>query len=264
MDIRLFESHKLEPGHPACAGCGAAIAMKIVSSVLPNNTRIVIPAGCWSIILGKYPFSSLKLPTIHTPFAFAAAFATGIKSALAFKNPKTPVVVWAGDGATYDIGFGLLSAAAERNEDILYICYDNEGYMNTGAQRSSSTPEKTVTPTTPKGKERSKKRIVDIMAEHDIPYVATASIAFPKDLIEKVKKALSIQGFKFILILSPCPTGWGFDPSLTIKIAHLAVECGLFPLIEIVKGQKRETYIPKGHPKEEYLKLQRRFNYKRK
>ncbi len=260
MDLNLFKNHKLEPGHSACAGCGAAIAMKIVSSAVPTNTRVVIPACCWSIILGKHPFSSLKLATIHSPFAFAAAFATGIKAALEAKNDNSPVMVWAGDGATYDIGFGLLSAAAERNEDILYICYDNEGYMNTGAQRSSATPSQAVTPTTPKGKRRPKKDIVEILNAHNIPYIATASIAYPEDMINKVKKALTIKGFKFILVQSPCPTGWGFDPSLTVKIARLAVECGIFPLLEIENGSKRITLHPKGTPKEEYYALQKRFS----
>ncbi len=256
MDV---EKTKLDPGHPACAGCGAAIAMKIVSSVLDDGTRIVIPAGCWSIILGRYPFSSLRLPAVHTPFAFAAAFATGMRAAQEFKAKKAQVVVWAGDGATYDIGFGLLSAAAERNEDILYICYDNEAYMNTGAQRSSSTPKGSVTPTTPLGKPEEKKDIIGILVKHGVPYAASASIAFPEDLKSKVLKAKAIKGFRFILIHCPCPTGWGMDPSLAVRAARLAVECGIVRLFEVEKGKYRETYKPKGLPVELYYGLQKRF-----
>ncbi len=250
MDLRT----RLEPGHPACAGCGAAIAMKIASAVVPSNTRVVIPASCWSIILGKYPFSSLKLPVIHTPFALASAFATGMRAA-----KSVPVMVWAGDGATYDIGFGLLSAAAERNEDIVYVCYDNEAYMNTGGQKSSATPKAAKTPTTPQGKETEKKDIIAIMKAHKIPYIATASIAFPEDLQRKIKKAFSIKGFSFILIHSPCPTGWKMEPSLTVKASRMAVESGIFKLVEIKHGQERETYKPTCYVNpREYYKLQGR------
>ncbi len=250
---------KLEPGHIACAGCGAAIAMKIVSSVLEENTRVVVPAGCWSVILGRHPNTSLRMRAIHTPFAFASAFATGIKRAVETKGEKAQVVVWAGDGATYDIGFGLLSAAAERNEDILYICYDNEGYMNTGAQKSSSTPKGASTPTTPGGKWNPKKNIIGILEAHGIPYIATASIAFPEDLKAKVERAKGIKGFRFLLILSPCPTGWGMDPKDTVKAARLAVECGVFPLLEIINGKRTSTYTPKGLPLKLYTQLQKRF-----
>ncbi len=258
MELSLPQT-RLEPGHPACAGCGAALAMKLVSAVLPENTRVVVPAGCWSIILGRYPTSSLRLRVIHTPFALACAFATGISHAIGSKGTKAPVVVWAGDGATYDIGFGLLSAAAERDEDILYICYDNEGYMNTGAQRSSSTPVSSITPTTPKGKGTSKKDIVKILASHRIPYAATASIALPQDLTEKVRKALEIKGFRFILIHCPCPTGWGMEPCNTVKAARLAVESGLLPLVEVERDRWRITYQPSMSGLEEYIRLQSRF-----
>ena len=253
---------RLEPGHLACAGCGAAIAMKIASSVLPSDSRVVIPAGCWSIILGRYPLASLNLPAIHTPFAFASAFATGIRAALDAKGQaETPVIAWAGDGATYDIGFGLLSAAAERRENILYICYDNEGYMNTGAQKSSATPYQAETPTTPEGKETFKKDIFSIMVAHEVAYAATASIAFPEDMRKKIQKALDKVGFKFILIHSPCPTGWGMDPRYTVKASRLAVETGLFPLVEWDEGGLKVSYQPSFTAVEEYMKLQARFSH---
>ena len=258
MDIKLRKT-LMEPGHLACAGCGAAIAMKLVTKALEKDTRIVIPAGCWSIIIGQHPNLSVKLPNLHTPFAFAAAFATGMKAALEIKEKRTQVVVWAGDGATYDIGFGLLSAAAERNEDILYICYDNEGYMNTGAQKSSATPSGAQTTTTPQGKLNRKKNIIGILTEHNISYAATASIAFPEDLISKVEKAKNISGFRFLLILCPCPTGWQMEPSQTIKAARLAVECGIFPLVEVENGKKRVTYTPSFTGLSEYVSLQGRF-----
>ncbi len=256
MDLK---DELMEPGHLACAGCGAALAMRIVSRVLPHDTRVVIPAGCWSIITGQYPNLSIKMPNVHTPFALASGFATGMRAAIKRRDKDCPVMVWAGDGATYDIGFGAVSAAAERNEDILYICYDNEAYMNTGAQKSSSTPYGAWTTTTPDYKKDHKKDIIFILSEHEIPYAATASVSHPDDLINKVKKALKKSGFRFILILTPCPTGWIMEEDKTVTVARLAVETGVFPLVEIEDGNCRLTHEPCWLPVERYLELQGRF-----
>ncbi len=250
----------MEPGHFACAGCGAALAMRIASQVLPNYTRIVIPASCWSIIMGQYPCLSVKLPNVHTPFALAPGFATGMSASIKIKRKKATVLVWAGDGATYDIGFGAVSAAAERNSDMIYVCYDNEAYMNTGAQRSSSTPFGAYTPTTIKGKDEHKKDIISIIADHRASYVASASIAYPEDLKAKILKALSLSGFRFILIFCPCPTGWGFDQSKTVLVARLAVETGIFPLVEVENGALKISYEPSWVDLKEYLSLQGRFS----
>ena len=249
----------MEPGHIACAGCGAALAMKMVSRVIPEETRVVVPAGCWSIIMGRHPDLCVRVPNVHTPFALACGFATGMRAALRRKNGDSPVLVWAGDGATYDIGFGALSAAAERNEDIIYVCYDNEAYMNTGAQRSSSTPYGAWTTTTPDLKREDKKDVVFILAEHGIPYIATASVSHPDDLMKKVKKALRKSGFRFILLFAPCPTGWMMEESQTVNAARLAVEAGVFPLLEVENGVFRVTYEPSWIPVERYFELQGRF-----
>lgn len=253
----------LYSGHLACAGCGAALAMRIALKALGEDTVVVVPASCWSVIDGIYPSHALKVNFIHTAFETAASVATGLKRGFMMKGEeKITVVSWAGDGATFDIGLQALSSAAERNEDIIYICYDNEGYMNTGSQASSSTPYGAITGTTPGriSKENRKKDIIGIMNAHAIPYIATASVAFPQDMIRKIHKAKQIKGFRFLHLLSPCPVGWGFDSELTVEIARLAVETRLFPLIEIQRGKEIIlNYDPKGEDVKKYLKLQKRF-----
>ena len=254
----------LYPGHLACQGCGATIAMRYVLKALGKKTVVVIPACCWSIIVGLFPSSCLDVPLIHTAFETAAAAATGVRAALDIQGQEdVNVLAWAGDGGTFDIGFQALSGAAERNENILYCCYDNEAYMNTGIQRSSATPVGAWTTTTPKGglEDRPKKDIVRIMAAHNIPYTATANVAFPDDLYQKVKKAASYKGMKFIHILSPCPTGWRIPSSESIEVARLATLTNVFPLYEVISGSKwRVTYVPpKKVPVERYLKSQARF-----
>ena len=261
MELKYPKTEVMEPGHLACAGCGAAIAMKLAVKALGEKIRVVIPASCWSIIAGRHPDASLKAPVIHTTFEVAPSVATGIKRALnTLKQEDVTVMVWAGDGATYDIGFASLSAAAERNEDIIYVCYDNEAYMNTGVQRSSSTPFGAWTTTTPTGKREFKKEIVEIMRSHKVPYIATATIAYPEDFIAKFRKAKSIRGFRFILVLSPCPTGWRMPENKTVLASRLAVECGVFPLIEIKDGKLQITHEPAFIPLKEYLKIQKRFS----
>lgn len=262
-----MEEKVLSPGHRACAGCGAVLAMRYVLEMMGEDIILAIPACCWSIIGGPYPNTPIKkVPAVHCLFAAAGAVATGIKRGLISQgNERAQVVAFAGDGGTFDIGLQCLSGAAERNEDIIFVCYDNEAYMNTGIQRSSATPWGAVTTTTPypEFEKRPKKNILEIMASHRSPYVASASLGFLDDLKRKIAKAKEIKGFRFLHIFSPCPTGWGHDPKDTIKISRLAVQTGIFPLREIENGEK---YIlnfnpPARIPPEEYLKLQKRFSH---
>ena len=258
------ERELLFPGHLACQGCGATIAMRYVLKALGKETVVVIPACCWSIISGLFPSSCLDVPLIHTAFETAASTATGVRAALDAQGKEgVNVLAWAGDGGTFDIGFQALSGAAERNENILYCCYDNEAYMNTGIQRSSATPIGAWTTTTQKGalEDRPKKDIVSIMTAHGIPYVATANVAFPEDLYRKAKKAVGIKGMKFMHILSPCPTGWRIPSSESIEVARLATLAGVFPLYEVENGRKVTiTYKPpRKTPVTGYLESQGRF-----
>ncbi len=265
----------IHSGHGACAGCGAALTIRYVLKILGPKTIIVVPASCFTGIAGAFAKckpdsqleinSSLDIPVLHCAFETGGSTATGVKAGLEAQGDyETTVLVYAGDGGTFDIGLQSLSAAAERNEDILYVCYDNEAYMNTGIQRSGATPEGAWTMTTPvaKPKEGMKKNIVEILAAHRIPYIATATPSFPTDLMKKVAKAKQKKGTKFLHILSPCPVGWRFSPALTIKVSRMAVETKLFPLYEIEKGENyRITYTPKGIPVKDYLELQDRFTH---
>ncbi len=265
LDVIPREEYILK-GNPSCAGCGAALTLRYLLKALGPKTVLVIPACCTSIIAGAYPKSSFKVPVYHIAFAASAATASGLAEGLEALGMDANVVVWAGDGGTVDIGLQGLSGAAERNHNVLYVCYDNEAYMNTGIQRSGSTPYGAWTTTTPGGNKGRKKDMVFIMAAHGIPYVATASPAYPTDLISKVKKAVSIRGFKFIQVLTPCPPGWRFDPSKTVKLARLAVLTGVWPLLEIERGKLRLTgpsaklLKPENRrPLREYLELQGRY-----
>ncbi len=265
MGLAAHDEEYMHQGHVACPGCGAAIAIRFVLKALGNRIVMIIPACCWSIIAGPYPKSSLKVPVLHTAFETGGAVASGIRAALDLKgDTETTVVTWAGDGGTFDIGFQALSGAVERNEDFIYICYDNEAYMNTGVQRSSSTPYGARTTTTPgqDWKKLRKKNIMEALAAHRIPYAATANIAFPDDLVRKVKKAKGIKGARFIHIYSTCPTGWGIPSELSIKIARMAVQTNIFPLYEVENGVHYTiNYRPKGYLVKEYFKLQGRFRH---
>lgn len=265
MKLKIPQEEIMSCGNVACQGCGGNIAMRHALKALGRNTVLTIPACCWTVIDGPFPYSSVNIPLFHAAFATAASTASGIRAAFEIMGKNPNVVAWAGDGGTYDIGLGTLSGAAERNDDMIYVCYDNEAYMNTGVQRSSATPIKAWTTTTPvdRPKNSQKKDIISIMAAHRIPYIATASIAYPEDMIEKFKKAKGIKGMRFILIFSPCPTGWKYPPQLTVKLARLAVQSNLFPLIEIENGSKwRLTKkFAKVKPIDEYLKLQGRFKH---
>ncbi len=261
----IREQELIYSGHNACPGCGAALAVRYLTRALGSNIAIVLTASCWSIISGMPPLTALKCPILHCPFPSAGSVGSGVRRGLnARGHYDTTVVVLAGDGGTFDIGLQALSGAAQRNEDYIFVCYDNEAYMNTGMQTSSATPfgARTNTAPYPLYKEGEKKDIMQIMAAHGVPYAATATVAFPADLEEKLKKAQSVRGFRFIHILAPCPPGWGTDSSDTIEISRLAVATGFFPLFEVRDGTDWKLTIPadiKSVPLSEYLNRQKRF-----
>ena len=227
----------LRAGNTNCGGCGMSVGLNFLSHALKSRkVQIVIPACCGIVTAGPYPWSAYGAPVVASTFASSAAVATGLACAAHINGDPTRVICWAGDGGTYDIGMATLSAAAERNEDILYICYDNEIYGNTGGQRSSATPMGARTTTTPHGKRQQKKDILAIMAAHRIPYAASLSLAHPEDALRKFDKALDIHGFRFLHILAPCPTGWKSEPSEGIELIRHAVDSGLYPILEIEDG----------------------------
>ncbi len=254
-------------GHTACAGCGAAIAARNLAKVLGKDTVAVTPACCLLIFSATYPLVAWKIPYHHVAFENTAACATGMKRALKVRGKDDVTVMGiAGDGGTADIGLQALSGAAERNEDILYVMYDNEAYMNTGIQRSGSTPFGAWTTTTPVGKVKAgksnfKKDMPQIMMAHNVPYVATASVGHIQDFINKFEKAKKIKGFRFIQVYTPCPTGWRSDTAKTIELCKLAVDTGMWTLYEMENGKLTINRKPKMTPVQEYLKLQGRFRH---
>ncbi|HCL57083.1 MAG TPA: pyruvate synthase subunit beta [Spirochaetia bacterium] len=257
-----LKNPRINSGHQACAGCGATIAMNLASRHFPEKTVMVIPASCWSVIAGPYPYRTLNFPAVHSAFAAGSAMATGIHYALMSKKEKDfRVIVWAGDGGTFDIGLQSLSGALERNLPFTYICYDNEAYMNTGVQRSSATPLFTETTTTPSPnlKEQPKKDFLEIIAAHNVPYAASATIAFPEDLENKVKKAVSTDGPSVLHIFSPCPTGQGYAEKYSVKISRLAAESGVFPIYEFENNTYHIQNKPDFSKIDEYLAIQSRF-----
>lgn len=266
-NFTLPERELMGSGHLGCQGCGGALAMRYALKALGEKTIVVIPACCWTIIAGPFPYTSLKVPVLHTAFETAAVAASGVRAALDIQgDTETTVLAWAGDGGTFDIGLQSLSGAAERNENIIYICYDNEAYMNTGIQRSGATPFLAWTTTTPEKTPKSepKKDIMAIMVAHRIPYAATATVAYPDDFIRKVQKAKSIYGTKFLHVLAPCPPGWKAPSEWAIKLSRLAVQTRVFPLYEVEDGERYILNEPKDDtalPVSEYLKLQGRFGH---
>jgi pyruvate ferredoxin oxidoreductase beta subunit/2-oxoisovalerate ferredoxin oxidoreductase beta subunit len=255
----------LQRGHLACPGCGAMPMYRLLLRVFGKKTVIVTPASCFAVIDGPFPSSASGVPLLHTAFEASAAFASGVRAGFEMGGEKDiQVVVMAGDGGTFDIGLQALSAAAERNEDFVYVCYDNEAYMNTGIQRSSATPRVAWTTTTPieAPKKDPKKDLGAIMAAHRIPYFATAALAYPDDLYAKLEKAKRTKGFRMIHYLSPCPVGWKTDSRLMVTLSRLAVQSRVFPLYEVEHGEKyRLTVEPDPVPVADYLKIQGRFSH---
>ena len=259
-------------GSGACAGCAMPIALRHFLKATGEKVMFIGTFGCVMPIVINGPdarpiteYKGKPIPWVWVPFGSTAIYAGGVKAGLEARGEtQTEVVVWAGDGAAFDIGFGGLSAAAERNEDMIYVCYDNEAYMNTGIQRSSATPWGSTTSTNPSPaqKPEMKKDLTLILAEHRIPYAATATVAYPEDLRRKVQKAKGMQGFRFLHVLSPCPTGWYYPSGLTVKISRLAVETKVFPLFEVENGTAFTiNEEPDGVPLDAYLKLQGRFKH---
>ncbi|MDD6285847.1 pyruvate synthase subunit PorB [Candidatus Methanosphaera massiliense] len=266
MDID--EREYLASGHRACAGCGATIAVRLALKALGPNTVAVSATGCLEVVTSPYPETSWNIPWVHVAFENASAVASGVEEALKAQGKEdTNVVVFGGDGGTTDIGLQSLSGAMERQQNIIYICYDNEAYMNTGIQRSSSTPFGASTTTSPAGKksfgeDKPKKNMAMIMAAHGIPYVATACVSHPYDLMNKVKKAAETKGPAYIHVLQPCATGWGYAPNKTIELGKLAVDTYSWILYEIENGELNITVKPdKKLPVIDYLKVQKRFKH---
>lgn len=262
--VQNEEYEAIQPGHSGCPGCGLAMGMRMVLSALGHRAIVVIVPGCAAVITGPFPIYSMKVPVFHSAFEIAAPTGAGIANALKMQGKDDiPVLVFAGDGGTFDIGLQSLSGAADRNENFIYVCLDNEAYMNTGIQVSSSTPKHTWTGTTPLGKKSGrKKKIMDIMAAHGIPYAATASIGYPEDLTRKIKKAATIEGTRFLHLLVPCNTGWKIGDDMSPKVAQLSVETNIFPLYEIEDGiHVTLNHESKGLPVEKYLNLQGRYKH---
>jgi len=249
-------------GHTACAGCACALTMRHVLETLGPETIVVNSTGCMEIVSTPYPRNNWGVPYVHSLFENAASVAGGVSRALKKTGKKGRVICLGGDGGTYDIGFGALSGAMERNEDVLFVCYDNEAYANTGLQRSGATPFAAATTTSPRevgGKGEWKKNLTFIAAAHAIPYAASASIAFLPDLKAKLQKAASIKGFKFIDVQSPCNLAWKIPSNKSIETARLAVDCGLWNLFEIENGAFKLSRPIGTKPVQDYLKAQGRF-----
>ena len=262
-------SHLLNPGHSACAGCGMIIAARLVLDATGENTIATNATGCSEVTTTQYPMTAYKIPWIHSLFENPAPLASGILAALKQKGlaDRVNVLVLAGDGATFDIGVAHTSGMWERGENILYVCYDNEAYENTGYQGSGATPLDAHTTTTPAGKksfgsQQQKKDMLGIALAHHLPYIATATTGYPLDIIAKVKKALTIKGPKYLQIYTPCVPGWGIEPKDTLRASQLAVQSGFYPIVEYIDGQlARAQKITKCVPVTEFLKIQKRFKH---
>lgn len=280
QDFKGFSAKKLPtadplaPGHRACQGCGEVLALKMAMKAIGMNSIVCSATGCMEIVTSTYPQSAWNVPWLHVAFENASAVASGVEAALKtlmrkgkIPNKHVDIVAIGGDGATVDIGLQSLSGAMERGHDFVYICLDNEAYMNTGVQRSSSTPYGAMTTTSPAGKKSIgqstwKKNLPAIAVAHNIPYVATASPAFYLDLMNKAKKAALVKGPAYLHIFSSCPTGWRHGGDLAIEISKLAVDTRVFPLYEVIDGKYiMSRKVDKPKPVSEYLKKQGRFRH---
>ena len=274
MEQLLPEEELFASGHKACQGCAPALAIRYLLKAAGRNTIVANATGCMEIVSSAYPDMSWGVPWIHVAFENTAAVASGIEAAIKvlqrkgkLDKGKINIIAIGGDGGTFDIGLQALSGMPERGHNVLYLCYDNEAYMNTGIQRSSSTPYGASTTTSPAGKfvrgeQSQKKDLTGIAVAHNVPYIATACTSYPVDFMEKVKKALSVDGAKLIHIFSPCPTGWKSEPRHAIKLGRLAVQTGMFPLYEVIDGRyKISLKLPFLKPLRSYLELQGRYKH---
>jgi len=274
--VRLSElpvEELFTPGHRLCAGCGAGTIMRMTLKAIRGPTIVVNATGCVEVASTIYPYTAWKVSWVHVAFENAAAVASGIEAAYKALRRKglwdkhVDIIAIGGDGGTFDIGIQALSGALERGHDFLYICYDNEAYMNTGIQRSGATPHGAATTTSPAGrkipgKPEFKKDFIGICAAHGIEYAATASPAYWNDYITKVRKGLEVEGPAVIHVFTPCPTGMRFDPSKSIEVARLAVQTRYWPVYEVEKGKyKLNIKVPRPKPLVEFLKLQGRFRH---
>ena len=268
------KEQRLVCGHRLCPGCGAGLIVNMVLSSIDEPVVVAAATGCLEVSTTVYPFTSWNVPFIHSAFENAAATMSGVESAYRFFYKKGKIkekvhfVAFGGDGGTYDIGLQSLSGAVERGHDFVYVCYDNEAYMNTGIQRSSATPYCAATTTSPAGKvipgnPRFKKDLTEIMVAHEIPYVAQCSPSHWNDLITKSRKAFEVEGPAFLNVISPCPTGWYYEPKDTIKIAREAVNCCIWPLYEVINGKYNITFNPREKKTSitDWLKVQKRFDH---
>ncbi|MGM0440191.1 MAG: thiamine pyrophosphate-dependent enzyme [Chlamydiota bacterium] len=266
---RHFDEHYFVSGHTACSGCGQSMAARMAIDTAGENTIVSNATGCLEVFSTKCPYSSWKVPWIHSLFENAAAVASGVEAAAKHLGILDDVnlIAQAGDGGTGDIGLQALSGMLERGHDVLFICYDNEAYMNTGIQRSGLTPFEAHTTTSPAGKVwkgnwRMKKPVLEICAAHGIPYAASASVGYPQDFKRKLKKALAIKGPKYLQVHVPCPLGWGHKPDLTLELAKNGVQCGLYPLVEYESGEISKVMKISGKVTvESYLDPQVRFRH---
>jgi pyruvate/2-oxoacid:ferredoxin oxidoreductase beta subunit len=267
--LEIPEQEHILPGNRACAGCGIGIGLRAITKALEGKMVMAVPASCLTVLGGMYPISSVRVPWVNVAFPSTAAAAAGLAAGLRAtgRDRDMTVLAMAGDGGTSDIGIQALSGAAERNDDFIYVCYDNEAYMNTGTQRSGLTPVGARTTTTWAGKRENPKDLPRIMEAHGIPYVASTSAAFPTDVYDKVVKARGIRGLRYVHMNVPCPSGWGFDAKDTVALGKLAVDCGLVVLYEVEDGVFRLTGRSAGlakrakarPPVAEYIATQARF-----
>lgn len=270
VTLRELQAEELYgPGHRLCAGCGASVTARMTMKSMKRPVYVVNATGCLEVATTVYPYTAWRVPWVHGLFENAPAIASGIETYLKSRNRgklDSDIIVFGGDGGTFDIGLQALSGAFERRHDFVYVCYDNEAYMNTGIQRSSATPEGAWTTTTPvgvasPGKVGPKKDLISFALAHHIDYAATASAAYWSDFITKVQKAAEVDGPALVHVIAPCPLGWRFKTEQTIQMARLAVQTRYFPLYEVERGKYKMSVSPLPKPLDDFLRMQGRFNH---